>query len=214
MKTPLYVCGFVAMLVGLMSSSLYAQQSVGISGIVKDSQTGEGLPGANIHLVGTGMGATTDIDGKYMVRSVPAGAYTLRATYVGYAEKQASISVREGQTVKQDFRLVAVGVEGEEVLVTAQAAGQKGAINQQLSALNIVNVVSRDRIQELPDANAAESVSRLPGVSLIRTGGEGSQVVVRGLSPQYNKVTIDGVEMPSNVASANNITDDVLETVG
>ena len=64
----------------------------------------------------------------------------------------------------------------------------------------------RARIQELPDANAAESVSRLPGVSLIRTGGEGAKVVIRGLSPQYNQVTIDGVELPSNVASSNNIT--------
>ncbi len=58
----------------------------------------------------------------------------------------------------------------------------------------------------MPDANAAESVARLPGVSLIRTGGEGSQVVIRGLSPQYNQITIDGVEMPSNVTSQNNIT--------
>ena len=81
----------------------------------------------------------------------------------------------------------------------------------------IVNIVSRARIQELPDANAAESVSRLPGVSLIRTGGEGSKVVIRGLSPQYNQITIDGVELPSNVASGNNIIDGVeghLEATG
>ncbi len=62
-------------------------------------------------------------------------------------------------------------------------------------------MVSAARIQELPDANAAESVSRLPGVSLIRTGGEGSRVVIRGLSPQYNRITIDGVELPANVVS-------------
>ncbi len=64
------------------------------------------------------------------------------------------------------------------------------------------NVVSLARIRELPDANAAESVTRLPGVSLIRTGGEGSKVVIRGLSPQYNRVTIDGVELPANVTSS------------
>ncbi len=79
------------------------------------------------------------------------------------------------------------------------------AINEQLSSIPIKNVVSAAKIQELPDANAAESVSRLPGVSLIRTGGEGSQVVIRGLSPQYNQITIDGVEIPSDVASGNNL---------
>jgi TonB-dependent receptor len=93
-------------------------------------------------------------------------------------------------------------VEGEVVTVTAQAEGQQLAINEQLNSISVKNVVSRARIQELPDANAAESVTRLPGVSLIRTGGEGSKVVIRGLSPQYNRVTIDGVELPANVASS------------
>jgi TonB-dependent receptor len=117
-----------------------------------------------------------------------------------------AVEVKEGQTIKQDIVLISVGVEGEEIVVTAQAAGQKEAINQQLSSLPIVNIVSRARIQELPDANAAESVTRLPGVSLIRTGGEGSKVVIRGLSPQYNQITIDGVELPSNVTSQNVIS--------
>jgi TonB-dependent receptor len=174
-----------------------------INGVVRDSQTGEPLPGANVTLVNTGFGAATDFNGKYSIRDVPPGSYTIRATYVGYTEKQASLEVQDGQTLKQDFKLLAVGVEGEEVVVTAQAAGQKAAINQQLTAMPIMNIVSGARIRELPDANAAESVSRLPGVSLIRTGGEGSQVVIRGLSPQYNQVTIDGVELPSNVTSSN-----------
>jgi hypothetical protein len=136
-------------------------------------------------LVKTSLGASTDIDGRYTIRDVPPRSYTLRATYIGYREKEVAVEVKEGETIKQDFKLTAVGVEGEEVVVTAQAAGQKEAINRQLSSMPIVNIVSRARIQELPDANAAESVSRLPGVSLIRTGGEGSKVVIRGLSPQY-----------------------------
>lgn len=177
-----------------------------VEGFVKDAQTGDALPGANVLLVKTSMGASTDVNGKFTIRNVPAGSYTLRATYIGYKQRELTIQVAEGQTFKQELKLSAIGVEGEEVVITAQAAGQKEAINQQLSAMPIVNIVSRARIQELPDANAAESVSRLPGVSLVRTGGEGAQVVIRGLSPQYNRVTIDGVELPSNVASANNIT--------
>jgi TonB-dependent receptor len=88
------------------------------------------------------------------------------------------------------------------VVVTAQALGQNQAINQQLSSDKIVNVVSSARIQELPDANAAESVGRLPGVSVTRQGGEGNQVVIRGLSPKYNEVMIDGVPMaPTDVGN-------------
>jgi len=56
-------------------------------------------------------------------------------------------------------------ITGEEVIVTAQARGQTAAINQQLASNTIANIVSSDRIRELPDANAAESKGRLPGVS-------------------------------------------------
>ncbi|MBP1648575.1 MAG: TonB-dependent receptor [Bacteroidetes bacterium] len=176
-----------------------------VEGIVRDAQTGDPLPGANVMIVKTSLGASTDINGKYTIREVTAGPHTLRATYVGYKQKEVAIEVRGGQPLKQDFKLVPVGVEGEEIVVTAQAAGQKGAINQQLASMPIMNVVSAARIQELPDVNAAESVGRLPGVSLIRTGGEGSQVVIRGLSPQYNQITMDGVELSSNVNSQNSI---------
>jgi TonB-dependent receptor len=198
-----------------MSVPVFAAPSGKIEGFVKDSKTGDALPGANVMLVKTGLGASTDIEGKYAIRDVPPGSYTLRATYVGYKEQEVAVQVKEGQTLKQDLKLTSVGVEGEEVVVTAQAVGQNEAINRQLSSMPIVNIVSRARIQELPDANAAESVSRLPGVSLIRTGGEGSQVVIRGLSPQYNQITVDGVEMPSNVTSQNVITGGgTLESTG
>jgi TonB-dependent receptor len=215
-RTVYHVCTVAALLVALIGPSAFAQQTAAISGIVRDAQTGEPLPGANVLLVGTGMGATTDIGGKYMVRNVPGGSYTIRVTYVGYTTATSPLTLREGADVHKDFKLAAVGVEGQEVVVTAQAAGQNEAINRQLSSMPVMNAVSAARIQELPDANAAESVGRLPGVSLVRTGGEGSQVVIRGLSPQYNQITIDGVELPSDVPSANNITSagGALESTG
>jgi TonB-dependent receptor len=205
MRTLYQVCARVALMAVILGSSALAQHTATIAGILKDVQTGEVLPGANILLVGTGMGATSDIAGKYVVRNVPAGSYTMRVTYVGYTTVTSTLTLTEGADVQKDFKLLAVALEGKEVVVTAQAAGQNEAINKQLSSMPVMNAVSAARIQELPDANAAESVGRLPGVSLVRTGGEGAQVVIRGLSPQYNQITIDGVEMPSDVTSTNNI---------
>lgn len=179
--------------------------SSNIQGHVRDAQTGDPLPGANVILVGTSLGSATDAGGKYLISNVPPGKYTLKVSYIGYDSKELSIELKVGGTLEQDFKLNAVGVEGQTVVVTAQASGQSAAINQQLSAMSVKNVVSAAKIQALPDANAAESVGRLPGVSLVRQGGEASQVVVRGLAPQYNQVTIDGVELPSDVLSSNDI---------
>jgi TonB-dependent receptor len=179
-------------------NSSAAAVSSNLEGYVKDAQTGEPLPGATVFLTGTSLGASTDLNGKYIVKNVPAGSYTVRATYIGYKNMEVNIQIREGVDAKQDFKLEAVGVQGETVVVTAQAEGQNAAINQQLSAMQIKNVVSAARIQELPDANASESVARLPGISLLRTGGEGAQVVIRGLAPKYNEILIDGVKIASS----------------
>jgi TonB-dependent receptor len=168
-----------------------------IEGTVRDAQTGEPLPGANVVLVSTSMGASTNLTGQYEIRNVSPGSYILRATYIGYQNKEIAIRVGDAETQKQEFRLMSVGVEGEEVVVTAQASGQNEAINRQLASNQIVSVVSSARIQELPDANAAESVGRLPGVSVLRSGGEGNLVVIRGLQPKYNSITVDGVRMAS-----------------
>ncbi len=169
-----------------------------IQGTVKDSQTGELLPAANISLAGTGLGTTTDIFGKFVVRNVPPGTYTMRVAYIGYTTLEVHVEVADEATITENVKLDNVGLKAEGVVVTAQAAGQNQAINTQLSSLEIKNVVSAARIQELPDANAAESVGRLPGVSILRSGGEGNEVVVRGLQPKYNAILIDGVRIASS----------------
>ncbi len=184
----------------IFTFKLFAQNS-SLKGTVLDAVTNDPLPGANIVLVGTSIGAASDAEGNFIIRNIPVGSYTIRASYVGYKENTFDVELTAERTLETEFKLDPVSLEGETVVVTAQASGQNEAINQQLSSLQIKNVVSLARIQELPDANAAESVARLPGVSIIREGGEGAKVVIRGLSPQYNEITIDGVQLPGNVVS-------------
>lgn len=194
--------GTFALVLSVLGVPGFAAQSATITGRVADMHSGDALPGANVYLVGTSLGASTGLNGGFTITNVPPGSYTIRTTYVGYRTSVMHIQVAAGVNLKEDIRLEAVGVQGKEVVVTAQAAGQNAAINQQLSSNQIVNVVSAARIQELPDANAAESVGRLPGVSVLRSGGEAYAVVIRGLQPKYNQVTIDGVKMGSSSSSS------------
>ena len=201
-KRTILVSAILCVFAMLLSSSVRASAfAATVQGRVKDAQTGEALPSANVMLVGTGLGAAADINGKYLIRNVTAGTYILRASYIGYKSVEVRLDIKEGASVTHDFALENVGIKGEGIVVTAQAQGQNQAINRQLAADHLMNVVSSARIQELPDANAAESIGRLPGVSITRYGGEGTKVVIRGLEPKYNVITVDGVRMASSNAA-------------
>ena len=189
------------LLVFFLSSLAEAAPNAKIKGSVRNSSMGESLPGANVILSGTSLGAAANKDGVYSISNVSPGEYIIIATYIGYAPKQDSIIVLGENDLTHDFELDYATVKGKEVTVTAQARGQMDAINKQLSSRSIVNIVSSDRIQELPDANAAESVGRLPGVTIKREGGEGNKVVIRGLSPKYNAITINGTRLASTDAN-------------
>ena len=195
-------CGVVifTMVVALLVAwnAADAQGSGTLMGRVVDSKTGDALAGANLVILNTTMGTAADIEGRYAIRGIPAGKWTVRASMIGYVALTRDVAIVADSTLTMTFALDMQTIEGKEVVVTAQALGQQSAIEQQLGSKNIVNVVSSARIQELPDANAAESVGRLPGVSLLRSGGEATQVVIRGLQPQYNSVTVDGVSLSSN----------------
>lgn len=180
-----------------ITSSLLYSQSASISGTVKDSLNGDDLIGANVFIQRTSLGAATANNGQYQIKNVGLGTYTVKVSYIGYQSKEIEITLSEVMNYVQDFNLNYTTVEGKTVVVTAQAKGQMDAINRQLKAKSIKNIVSSDRIQELPDANAAESVARIPGVSIRREGGEGNKVVIRGLSPKYNKITVNGTNIAS-----------------
>ena len=170
-----------AIIVTFYLSVLFAQ-SITIEGIVKDKKTQKSLIGANVFIVGTSIGTSTDGDGKYKLSNVNLGSYTLKASYIGYQEVEVDMDITSAENITQDFELSYVSLQGEAIEVTAQARGQIDAINEQIKAKSIKNIVSSDRIQELPDANAAETVARIPGVSIRREGGEGNKVIIRGLS--------------------------------
>lgn len=190
-------CVIVFGVIFILVTNLFAVMTGKVSGTVRDADTGQPLPGANIVLEGTALGAATNRDGEYYLPRVPAGEYTLFISYIGYKNVRIPITVMSNQTTRKDIKLNFEVVKGEEVIVTAQLEGQAAAINRQLSSNTITNVVSAERIQELPDVNAAESVGRLAGISIKRSGGEGQQVVVRGLAPTYNTVTISGEQIPA-----------------
>ncbi len=176
-----------------------------LQGIITDSLSGNTLIGANVIIIGTSLGDATTIEGEYKISEIPVGPQRVRISYIGYRTQEIDVDIVNDRVLNLDVDLVADMVESDEVVVSAQAMGQVAAINQQLSSNTIINVISEAKIQELPDANAAEAIGRLPGVSLTRSGGEANKVILRGLGDKYTYVTIDGVKIPSTDAETRGV---------
>ena len=187
----------VSVVVLLFTHALIAAGSGTIKGKIFDKDSKDPLPGANIVVKNTSLGASSDLDGNYIIHNVSVGEQSLTISYIGYSAVTVQIAVIENGDVQKDVALEARALTGQTVVVTAQAQGQMQAINEQLSSNSIVNVVSEAKIQELPDFNAAEAIGRLPGVSTLRSSGEANKIVIRGLAPEFNLVSIDGITLSS-----------------
>lgn len=138
----------------------YVLAQVGkITGDVRDAQTGDALPGANVQIRGTTMGAATDIEGKYTILNVPAGTYTLEATFIGYSPgKFSNVKVHVGLTTELDFNLQPEAIEASTVTVVAE----KPLV--QKNATNAVRIVTSEELENLP-LRGVEVVANLqPGI--------------------------------------------------
>jgi TonB-dependent receptor len=98
----------------------------------------------------------------------------------------------------------------ETVRVIGQAASIDKALVSQKAADNIETTVTSDAIGQLPDTNVSESLQRLPGVSIERDQGEGRFVRVRGLAPDFNAATINGIQTPAPEADRRAVALDVV----
>jgi len=88
--------------------------------------------------------------------------------------------------------------EGDEIVVTGIRASLEAAMDIKRDATGVVDAISAEDIGDFPDTNLAESLQRIPGVSINRVNGEGSQVTVRGFGPQFNLVTVNGRQMATS----------------
>jgi TonB-dependent receptor len=177
--------------------SVNAQQSPGrINGAVTDA-SGAVLPGATVVLEEKGLRAVSDAQGQFSIPVIAPGIYTLKVSYVGFSTFETPVTVVAGQPSNVSAVLT-VGSDSESVIVTAERAhGEAEAINEEKIADNILNVLPSEVITSLPNANIADAVGRLPGVTLERDEGEGKYVQIRGTEPRLANLTIDGVEVPS-----------------
>ncbi len=136
----------VILVIHLIVPSLWAGTTGKIAGRVIDVQTGEGLPGANIFIVGTTMGAATDLEGYYAILNVPPGIYEIKASMMGYQDlKVTAVNVSVDLTTNVNFKLQSTILElGKEVTIVAE----RPLVRKDLTST--AAVVGSDEISEMP----------------------------------------------------------------
>src|SRR5690242_9963525 len=177
--------------------SSQAQSGKGtITGHVTDS-SGGALIGAQVSVQPKGATVVSNTQGQFFINDLDPGSYTVTISYVGFKAFTQAVNITPGQPASVEAKLE-VESQSLEVLVTAErASGEAEAINRELTADNLVQVLPADVIRSLPNANMADALGRLPSVTLERGEGEGKYVQVRGTEPRLTNVTIDGINVPS-----------------
>lgn len=168
-----------------------------ISGRVRDANTGSFLFGAVVSIKETGRIAHTASDGTFSFVGLPAGAYTLVTSYVGYDEVEQPVAVGETAPARAEISVGREIVRLGNFVVEGEREGQARALQQKRSATNLMDIVSADSAGKLPDGNAAEAVRRLPGVYAEVDQNEGRYIVVRGIDASLNNITVNGVSVGS-----------------
>lgn len=200
----------LACLAAFSSAPSVAQEHGSVQGLLTDQSHANYFEGAEIHIKELGLGAVSRRDGSFRFVNVPEGRYTLVVQYLGVANVEIPISVSGGQVLEQSIVLAASQNDIDNIVVYGQRAGQAAALNQQRAADSIKSIVAAEAIGQFPDQNAAEALQRLPGLSIERDQGEGRFVGIRGIDPNLNNVTINGLNVPSPEAGVRSVALDVI----
>ena len=136
----------------LLMSSLQSGTTGKITGVVKDAESGDPLPGANILIEGTTMGAASDMDGFFIILNIPPGIYTLKASMMGYQTKRVeNVRVMIDLTTTVNFNLVTQVVDlGEGVTIVAEREIIQPDMTSSLSAVGAEEIGNLP-VQEMSD---------------------------------------------------------------
>lgn len=152
------VGGLVALL-ALAAAPLAAQASGAIAGVVRDAQTGRGLANVTVSVEAGRRGALTDSGGRYRIREVRGGVYTLHAALIGYRPAtRDSVMVVAGGTMVVDISLQPMAVPVESISVQAVA---DPVLDPMATATK--QLVTAEDLRRLPVTSIDEAISLSAG---------------------------------------------------
>src|SRR5690554_2792903 len=163
---------FALFLLALLVPLTAAAQTGSLRGTVTHAETGVLLPGVNVSLAGTTLGAATGADGTYVLANIPAGRYTLVASSLGFEASEVVVFVRAGATVTADLALAEMPLDIGEVVVTARESltGGPGGVRDIPGS---AHYIGPEELQRFAYNDIHRVLREIPGVNLQEEDGYG-----------------------------------------
>ncbi len=190
-----FVKHLLPLVIGIFMYSFAIGQTGTIRGVVKDKSTGETMPGANVMIKGTLIGASTDFDGFYVLDNVPVGEPTVEVSFIGFLPASQTVRLNAGQTLTLNFDLDVDAVILEETVVIGYGVQKKSDRTGAVASItsNEMNAgVLTDPLQSIQ--------GKISGVMVTKKGGDpnaGFDIKIRGASSLTTSTSplfvVDGV---------------------
>ncbi|MCF7805919.1 MAG: TonB-dependent receptor [Candidatus Marinimicrobia bacterium] len=166
----------------ILALPLFAQTGK-IVGHVRDADTGQPLPSANVIILGTSMGAATDMEGRYTIVNVAPGEYEVQASVIGYAKLiKQEVIVSVDQITRINFNLNTSNIVGEEVVVVAE----REVLNKEVP--NTQQVITNRQMTESAGVRTINQyLEKQPGI----TGA--NHLEIRGGSAEQTGAMVNGM---------------------
>ncbi|MEM6326398.1 MAG: TonB-dependent receptor, partial [Bacteroidota bacterium] len=176
----------------LLSAPLALAQTGSIVGTVTNAD-GEALPGANVRVDGTTLGDATNIDGDFLISSVPSGPQTVIVTLLGYTRVEREVEVPRAGEVRLDVTLTVDALRLSEVAVTASRREED--LSQVPRAIDVVPRETVDLYTQQTSDLSATLGRIVPNFTSPSVGNDVFLATLRGRAPLY---LVDGVPLQSN----------------
>lgn len=160
-----------------------------LKGVIKDKETGETLPGATVVIVGTYLGASTDMDGAYKIEGIKPGDYSIKVTFIGYSDQiYNGIRLEKGKTRTLDAALSFRSNTLQEVIIVGEAVIDLESGKSEVR-------IDRDDIAEMSVRDVQDVVKLQAGVSENPDG-----IQIRGGRVYETQYVVDGISAQDPLA--------------
>ena len=167
-----------------MWSALFAGTTGKIAGVVKDKSTGEPLPGVNVVIKGTLMGAATNLNGEYFVVNIPVGTYTVEFSMVGYhTEVVRNVRINADLTTKIDVSLTPETMQLKQAI---EVVAERPQVQKDLTST--MNIMDASHVETLPVTNYKQAIGLQTGIVIMPV-----RIEQAGPYGQFNTTPDDGM---------------------